>query len=116
MLTDEHRYKLLHLLEKDPQLSQRALAGRLGLSLGKVNFLVQALIEKGLIKAQNFRNHRNKSAYMYYLTPKGMKEKARVTLRFFEKKLAEYEQLKAEIEALRRDAEQTRAAREDRRA
>jgi EPS-associated MarR family transcriptional regulator len=116
MLTDEHRYKLLHLLEKDPQLSQRALAGRLGLSLGKVNFLVQALIEKGLIKAQNFRNHRNKSAYMYYLTPKGMKEKARVTVRFFEKKLAEYEQLKNEIEALRRDAEQTRAAREDRRA
>jgi len=72
MLTDEHRYKLLRLLEKDPQLSQRALASHLGLSLGKVNFLVQALIEKGLIKAHNFRNSQNKLAYMYYLTPKGM--------------------------------------------
>ncbi len=109
MLTDEHRYKLLHLLEKDPRLSQRALAGRLGLSLGKVNFLVQALIEKGLIKAHNFRNSQNKSAYMYYLTPRGMKEKAQVTVRFFRKKLAEYEQLKTEIEALRRAADQERA-------
>jgi EPS-associated MarR family transcriptional regulator len=109
MLTDEHRYKLLHLLEKDPQLSQRALAGQLGLSLGKVNFLVQALIEKGLIKAENFRNSQNKSAYMYYLTPKGMKEKARVTLRFFQRKLVEFEQLKGEIEALRRAADQVRA-------
>ena len=104
MLTDEHRYKLLNMLEKDPRLSQRALPGQLGLSLGKVNFLVQALIEKGLIKAENFRNSQNKSAYMYYLTPKGMKDKARVTLRFFQRKLAEYEQLKVEIEALRRDA------------
>jgi len=109
MLTDEHRYKLLHLLEKDPQLSQRALASQLGLSLGKVNFLVQALIEKGHIKARNFRNHQNKSAYMYYLTPKGMKEKASVTVRFFRKKVAEYEQLKAELEVLRRAADQARA-------
>ena len=108
MLSDEHRYKLLHLLEKDPRLSQRALASQLGLSLGKVNFLVQALIEKGLIKAQNFRNSQNKSAYMYYLTPKGMKDKTRVTVRFFQRKLAEYEQLKAEVEALRRDAERAR--------
>jgi EPS-associated MarR family transcriptional regulator len=104
MVSDEHRYKILRLLERDPQLSQRALAAELGLSLGKVNYCVQALIEKGLIKARNFRNSQNKSAYMYYLTPKGIQEKARVTVRFLKSKIAEYEQLKSEIEQLRRDA------------
>jgi len=116
MLSDEYRYKILHLLEKEPQLSQRALAGQLGLSLGKANYCVQALIEKGLIKARNFRNSQNKTAYMYYLTPKGIREKARVTVRFLQAKMAEYEQLKTEIEALRRDAERARAAGEARRA
>ena len=109
MLSDELRYKILHLLQQQPQLSQRALARELGLSLGKVNYCVQALIEKGLLKARNFRNSQNKTAYMYYLTPKGAKEKARVTLRFFRKKISEFEQLKAEIEVLRRDADRERA-------
>ena len=104
MLSDELRYKILHLLQQQPQLSQRALA-----RLGKVNYCVQALMEKGLLKARNFRNSQNKTAYMYYLTPKGVKEKARVTLRFFQKKIAEYEQLKSEIEVLRRDADWERA-------
>jgi len=103
------RYKILDLLQRQPQLSQRALARELGLSLGKVNYCVQALIEKGLVKAQNFRNHQNKTAYMYYLTPRGIEHKARVTVRFLKAKLSEYEQLKAEIEALRRDAERERA-------
>lgn len=114
MLSDEYRYKLLHLLEKEPHLSQRELASHLGLSLGKVNYCVQALIEKGLIKARNFRNSRNKSAYMYYLTPKGIQDKARVTVRFLQTKMAEYEQLKTEIEALQRDAERARAEHEGR--
>jgi EPS-associated MarR family transcriptional regulator len=109
MLSDELRYKILHLLQQQPQLSQRALARELGLSLGKVNYCVQALMEKGLLKARNFRNSQNKTAYMYYLTPKGVKEKARVTLRFFQKKIAEYEQLKSEIEVLRRNADWERA-------
>ena len=109
MLSDELRYKILPLLQQQPQLSQRALARELGLSLGKVNYCVQALIEKGLLKARNFRNSQNKTAYMYYLTPKGAKEKARVTLRFFRKKISEFEQLKAEIEVLRRDADRERA-------
>lgn len=105
MLSDELRYKVLHLMEQQPQLSQRALARELGLSLGKVNYCVQALIEKGLIKARNFRNSQNKTGYMYYLTPKGVDDKARVTLRFLKAKMAEYEQLKIEIEALRRAAD-----------
>src|SRR3989304_3430587 len=104
MLSDEYRYKLLRLLEKEPQLSQRELASQLGLSLGKVNYCVQSLIEKGLIKARNFRNSQNKMAYMYYLTPKGIQDKARVTVRFLQRKMTEYEQLKNEIEELRREA------------
>lgn len=109
MLSDELRYKILDLLQRQPQLSQRALARELGLSLGKVNYCVQALIEKGLVKAQNFRNHQNKTAYMYYLTPRGMQHKAQVTLRFLKTKISEYEQLKAEIAELRRHAERERA-------
>ncbi len=109
MLSDEYRYKILNLLEKDPELSQRDLASALGVSLGKVNFCVKALIDKGLLKAKNFRNSKHKSAYMYYLTPTGIEEKARVTVRFLRRKMAEYEQLKVEIEALRRDADRERA-------
>ena len=109
MLTDGDRYRILKRLAEDPDASQRALAQELGISLGKVNYCLNALIEKGLLKINNFRTSDNKRAYMYYLTPKGMKDKARVTLRFFERKLAEYERLKAEIETLRHDAEQERA-------
>ena len=101
MLSDEYRYKILNLLEKDPELSQRDLAQALGVSLGKVNFCVKVLIDKGLVKARNFRNSKNKSAYMYYLTPTGFEEKARVTVRFFRLKVAEYEALTQEIERLR---------------
>lgn len=108
MLSDELRYKILRLLAQQPQISQRALASELGLSLGKANYCMQALVEKGLLKARNFRNSENKIAYMYYLTPKGMEAKARVTVRFLKVRMAEYEQLKAEIETLRRDAERER--------
>jgi EPS-associated MarR family transcriptional regulator len=101
MLSDEYRYKILRLLEKDPQLSQRSIADALDVSLGKVNYCLQALIEKGFIKARNFRNSSNKKAYMYYLTPKGIEHKARVTARFFARKLAEHEALTREIESLR---------------
>ena len=109
MLTDEYRYKLLQLLEAKPQASQRELANALGISLGKVNYCLNALMERGLVKARNFTNSRNKRAYMYYLTPQGMREKARVTMRFFRQKVAEYETLRREIETLRRDAERERA-------
>jgi EPS-associated MarR family transcriptional regulator len=111
MLTDEYRYKLLQLLEANPQISQRELAGALGISLGKVNYCLNALMEKGLVKARNFKNNKNKRAYIYYLTPHGFQEKAAVTVRFFRWKLAEYEALQSEIEILRREA-----AREEARA
>jgi len=109
MLTDEYRYKLLQLLEENPRASQRELANTLGISLGKVNYCLGALMERGLIKARNFTNNQNKRAYMYYLTPRGLREKARVTVRFFRQKMIEYEALRREIEALRRDAARERS-------
>ena len=106
MLTDEYRYKILKELESNPEISQRELAKGLGVSLGKANFCIQALIEKGFIKAINFRNSRNKKAYIYFLTPKGIEEKASITLQFLKYKMAEYQTLKAEIEHLQREAKQ----------
>lgn len=108
MLTDEYRYRILKLLESDPHASQRRIAEALGISLGRVNYCLQALIEKGLLKANNFRNSSNKRAYLYLLTPKGIEEKTRVTYRFLQHKLTEYEAIKRELEELRRDAEQSR--------
>ena len=104
MLTDEYRYKILKLVEANPEVSQRELASQLGISLGKVNFCLKALIDKGLVKATNFRNSNNKLAYMYLLTPSGIEEKASTTLRFLRYKIHEYEVLQAEIEELRREA------------
>jgi len=103
MLTDEYRYKILKLLAAQPELSQRELAHQLGISLGKANFCLKALVDVGLIKASNFRNSKNKLAYMYLLTPKGMEEKASITLRFLQRKVEEHDALLREIEQLRND-------------
>ena len=103
MLTDEYRSKILRILEEDPAISQRDLARQLGVSLGKANFCLQALIEKGWIKANDFKNSNNKKAYMYLLTRRGIAQKARVTTRFLERKVAEFEALQREIEELRRE-------------
>lgn len=103
MLTDEYRSKILRLLEADPQMSQRDIARELGVSLGKANYCLRALMQTGLIKANNFKNNRNKKAYMYFLTPRGIAEKTRATARFLEYKMAEYEALQREIEKLRRE-------------
>jgi EPS-associated MarR family transcriptional regulator len=100
MLSDEMRYKLLRLLEANPRQSQREVARQLGISLGKVNFCMKALAEKGMVKATNFKNSSNKTMYMYLLTPRGFEEKARVTVRFLRRKLSEYEGLREEIEKL----------------
>ena len=100
MLTDEVRYKLLRLLKANPKLSQREVARELGISLGKVNYCLKALIGKGWIKARNFRNNRNKAAYVYVLTPKGIEEKIAVTRAFLRRKVAEYDLLVKEIETL----------------
>jgi len=102
MLTDEYRSKILRILEEAPEISQRDLARQLGISLGKANFCLQALMEKGLVKANNFKNSNNKKAYMYLLTRKGIAEKARATVRFLDRKVAEYEALRREIAVLKR--------------
>lgn len=105
MLTDEYCYKIFKLVEANPQISQRRLACELGISLGKANYCLKALIEKGALKVANFRSSKNKKAYLYRLTPKGIEEKTHVTLRFLKRKREEYESLKYEIEQLQREAE-----------
>lgn len=104
MLDETTHYGLLKTLEQNPSLSQRDLAKRLGVSLGKVNFCLNALVEKGSLKVNNFRNNENKLAYAYLLTPSGVEEKARITVEFLQMKLSEYERLRVEIEQLKREA------------
>ena len=98
---DELRLRVLRALEANPELSQRQLAKELGVSLGGVNYALKALIERGFVKADNFRKSGNKSAYLYVLTPKGVAEKASLASAFLGQKLEEYEVLRQEIEALK---------------
>ena len=98
---EELRLRILRLLTDSPDLPQRELAHRLGLSLGKTNYCLRALIDKGWIKVNNFRNSQNKTAYAYVLTPQGMSAKAAVTAAFLRRKQAEYSTLEREIEELR---------------
>lgn len=107
---EDVRFRILRLLQDNPHLTQRELAGALGISLGKANFCVKALLDKGLldkglIKLHNFKASRNKLAYSYLLTPAGVAEKAALTARFLGRKMAEYEQLKAEIESLKQECD-----------
>jgi len=104
MLDETTHYTLLKTLEVNPGLSQRDLAKRLGISLGKVNFCLNALVEKGSLKINNFRNSNNKLAYAYLLTPSGVELKGRMTVAFLSYKIKEYERLKCEIEELKQDA------------
>jgi EPS-associated MarR family transcriptional regulator len=106
MLTDEYRYKILKILESNPEISQRDLARELGISLGRANFCLKALIQKGLLKATNFRNSQNKLAYMYLLTPSGIEEKSAITAQFLKIKMQEYANLEAEIRELRQEFSQ----------
>ena len=100
-LQEENHLKVLRLLEANPQLSQRDLAVALGVSLGKTNYCLKALLAKEFIKMQSFRKSPNKLAYAYLLTPVGMAEKAGLTVRFLARKVAEYESLTVEIAALK---------------
>jgi len=93
-------YKLMKLINERPEISQRELAAELGLSLGKTNYCLKAFINRGLVKVNNFRRSDNKLAYAYLLTPQGIEEKARVTVRFFKRVETEYEALKQEVEHL----------------
>jgi EPS-associated MarR family transcriptional regulator len=108
MLTDEMRYKVMRLVEANPRMSQRDLARELGISLGKANYCLQALVRKGLIKATNFKNSHNKAAYMYLLTPRGLESKATLAMKYLQIKVREYEALRLEIEDVRREAERHR--------
>jgi EPS-associated MarR family transcriptional regulator len=98
--------KLLREINKKPEMTQRELSARLGISLGKVNFLIKALIEKSLIKANNFKNANNKCSYIYLLTPQGVEEKARITYHFLKRKIQEYDQLEKEIGLLKEEISQ----------
>lgn len=103
-LPDETRYQLLKYLESNPDASQRALARELGISLGKVNYCMKALVDRGWVTIGRFRRSNNKLAYVYKLTPKGIEAKADATVRFLNRKLNEYESLRSEIETLREEA------------
>ena len=89
---------LLRKIKKNPTYSQRELAGELGFSLGKLNYLLRALKAKGLIKINNFRKNPNKANYIYVLTPKGIVEKTKLTINFMKRKMNEYDELKKELE------------------
>ena len=103
-LHQETHLKVLRLLEINPHINQRELAAALGVSLGKTNFCLNALLDKGLLKINNFQNSQRKLAYSYLLTPAGLAEKATLTVRFLTRKIHEYEVLKVEIELLREEA------------
>ncbi len=90
----------MRLLEANPDLTQRELADELGVSVGGLNYCLKALIQKGFVKVNNFKQSKSKFGYIYLLTPDGVNEKIRLTTRFLQRKMQEYEAIKAEIEAL----------------
>ena len=104
LLESEKTLHALREIERDPQITQRALARKLEISLGKINYLINELIKKGVIEIKNFKNSKNKLAYMYLLTPQGIKIKLELTQRFFVWKSQEYELLKKELERLQQEA------------
>jgi len=100
MPNKQSKYKLLKSLEQDANLTQRQLSKELGISLGKVNYCLQSLIQKGFVKINNFKNSRHKIQYSYLLTPAGIEEKTKLTIEFLKTKTKEYEVLKKEVEEL----------------
>ena len=99
----EEILSMLREIDDSPRMTQRELSARLGISLGKVNFLLRALIEKGLVKMSNFKQSQQKVAYLYHLTPHGIEEKTKITYHFLKRKIEEYEQLEAEINRLAKE-------------
>jgi EPS-associated MarR family transcriptional regulator len=108
VLTDPQRLEILKLLQTKPQMSQRDLAQAMGVSLGKANYCLKALMEKGLVKFGNFRRNPDKRQYAYLLTAAGLEEKTRITMAFLRRKVEEYETLEREIEQLRGDLKDRR--------
>ena len=105
MSLKEVHFDLLRRLQENPDCTQRELASEMGISLGKVNYCLKKLIEKGWVKAKNFHNNKNKQSYAYLLTPKGIEEKGKLTIEFLQRKMAEYEMLKMEIIQLQEEME-----------
>ena len=110
-MDDELRYRLLKHIEKNPEQSQRELAKTVGISLGKTNFCLRALVDVGLVKVENFAKSKNKLNYAYILTPKGISEKAAVTMRFLSSKQKQYRELEKEIEALKKETRHSKVPR-----
>ena len=106
-MTDPSRLDVLRLLDAQPNRTQREMAHELGMSLGKANYVLQALLAKGFVKVRNFRNSSNKRAYAYLLTPEGIRAKAELTRQFLDWKIAEYDALRVEIERLKVESEQS---------
>ena len=97
MQNEQDQFNLLRKIQKIPEASQRILAKELGFSLGKLNYCLKALQQKGFIKIKNFRNNPNKINYAYVLTPKGISIKTKLTINFMKRKMREYDELKSEI-------------------
>jgi EPS-associated MarR family transcriptional regulator len=110
LFPESHHYKLLKLIEANPAIQQREMAQAMGISLGKANYCLRALVQKGLVKMDNFRRNDNKLAYSYLLTPSGVEVKTRLTIAFLKYKIAEYEAIRQEIEELQLDAGQDATA------
>lgn len=108
--SEEARFRILRLLDENPNLSQRDLARASGISVGTVNYVMQALLARGMVKIGRFAESSDKRRYAYLLTPRGASEKAALTRRFLDEKLEEYEALKREIEALKVEAAKARSA------
>ncbi len=104
-LQEDTNYRVMRLLQDNPDLTQRELAQQLGVSVGGINYCLNALIDKGWVKMQNFARSKNKFGYVYVLTPSGVAEKAALTSRFLKRKMEEYEALKAEIAELTAEAD-----------
>jgi len=102
-LEKEDVLNVLREINGNPEMTQRELSTRLGISLGKINFILKALIQKGLVKAHNFKNSSNKKAYIYILTPSGIEAKARITYKFLMRKISEFEQLEEQIRLLKKE-------------
>ena len=100
-IQEDINFQIMRILQENPDLTQRELADHLGMSLGGLNYCLNALIDKGLVKMQNFQNSKNKFRYVYLLTPQGIAQKVAMTSRFLSRKIEEYEALKVEINALR---------------
>ena len=106
-IQEDTRFRIMRILQENPDLTRRELAENLGMSVGGLNYCLNALIDKGFVKMQNFQSSKNKFKYVYLLTPQGIAEKVALTSRFLRRKMEEYEALKEEIKALKSEVDAT---------